>query len=222
MLEAPPPTGEIVVNLVADFVCPWCFIGATRLDQAVAALSEKGEKSSVKVVHQPFLLDPSTPPEGRDLREHLAAKYGGDPEAMFARVEGVARESGIALDFTKVRRSVSTQKAHTLVQHALELGTQPAFVKALYEAYFLEGKDIGDDEVLLSIAERHGLPRDEAKRLLASPDELDETLAEARAAKDQGISGVPFFVFDGRFAVSGAQGVPVLVEALTRSLTPAG
>jgi predicted DsbA family dithiol-disulfide isomerase len=64
MLEAPPPSGEIVVNLVADFVCPWCFIGATRLDQAVAALSEKGQKASVKVVHQPFLLDPSTPPKG--------------------------------------------------------------------------------------------------------------------------------------------------------------
>ncbi|MFN9944092.1 MAG: DsbA family protein, partial [bacterium] len=104
MTEAPPPSGEIVVNLVADFVCPWCFIGATRLEQAVAALSEKGETPTVKVVHQPFLLDPSTPPEGRDLREHLAAKYGGDPEAMFARVEGVARESGIALDFSKVRK----------------------------------------------------------------------------------------------------------------------
>lgn len=209
---------ELVVNLVADFVCPWCLIGSTRLDQAITELGKTTTLPTIRVVHQPFLLDPKAPREPRDLRAHLRAKYGGDPEAMFARVEGAAKESGIDLDFARIKTFPSTVKAHTLVQHALEVGTQRAFVKALYDAYFLEGKDIGSDDVLVEIAERHGIPRAETLALLANEEELAETHTEARAAQEQGISGVPFFVFDGRFAVSGAQGVPVLVEALARSL----
>lgn len=218
-MTEPSADSGLVVNLVVDFVCPWCFIGSTRLDQALEAIAKETTLPEVRVVHQPFLLDPSTPTEGRDLRAHLASKYGGDPKSMFARVEGVAKETGIDLDFSKIERMSSTIKAHTLTQHALEKGTQRAFVKDVYEGYFLRGEDIGSDAVLLAIAARHGFAEDEARTLLADEKENAETRAEARAAADQGISGVPFFVFDGRFAVSGAQGVPVLLEALRRSVT---
>lgn len=218
MTEPSADTG-LVVNLVVDFVCPWCFIGSTRLDQAIAEVAKDTTLPEVRVVHQPFMLDPTAPAEGRDLRAHLASKYGGDPQAMFARVEGVAKETGIALDFSKITRIPSTVNAHTLAQQALEKGTQRAFIKDLYEAYFMRGEDIGSEPVLLAIATRHGFTEDEARGYLADEKERSETHAEARAASDQGISGVPFFVFDGRFAVSGAQGVPVLVEALRRSTT---
>jgi predicted DsbA family dithiol-disulfide isomerase len=220
MSEASPETG-LVVNLVADFVCPWCLIGSTRLDQAIEELRTSTPLPELRIVHQPFLLDPAAPKEGRNLRNHLRAKYGADPETMFGRVESAAKESGIPLDFSKIETFPSTVKAHTLVQHALDLGSaevQRAFVKDLYAAYFFEGRDIGDDDVLLAIAEKHGLPRDQAAALLVDDGELAETHEEARAAQEQGITGVPFFVFDGRFAVSGAQSVPVLVEALRRAL----
>lgn len=217
-MEASSEDG-LVVNLVADFVCPWCLIGSVRLDQAIAEVRTTTTLPEVRVVHQPFLLDPEAPSEGRDLREHLRAKYGAVPDTMFARVEQAAKESGILLDFAKVETFPSTVKAHTLVQHALEIGTQRAFVKNLYEAYFLEGRNIGDEHVLLDIAKEHGLSEETTRALMTNETELAETRAEARGAKEQGITGVPFFVFDGRFAVSGAQGVPVLAEALRRALS---
>jgi len=219
-MSEPSADSGLVVNLVVDFVCPWCFIGSVRLDRALEDVAkETGPLPEVRIVHQPFMLDAKTPAEGRDLRAHLAAKYGGDPKAMFARVEGVARGAGIPLDFSKVERMPSTVKAHTLAQHALEKGTQRAFIRDLYEAYFLRGEDIGSEALLVTIAARHGFAEDEARGLLADEKEIAETHAEARAASEQGITGVPFFVFDGRFAVSGAQDVPVLVEALRRSVT---
>ncbi len=217
MSEAPAETG-VVVNLVADFVCPWCLIGSTRLDQAIAELGKTVLLPEVRVVHQPFLLEPDAPAEGRNLRAHLRAKYGADPETLFTRVAEAAKDSGILLDFSRVETIPSTLKAHALAQHALDVGTQRAFVKDLYEAYFSEGKDLGSDDVLLAIAERHGLGADTVKAILSDPGEIAETRAESRAAREQGITGVPFFVFDGRFAVSGAQPVAILVEALRRSL----
>lgn len=220
MSEAAEDTG-IVVNLVADFVCPWCFIGSTRLDQAIERAKTMFPMPEVRVSHAPFLLNEDTPAQGHDLREFLKNKYGADPATMFTRVEEAAKESGIPLDFAKVTRAPSTIKAHTLVQHALERGTQRALVRALYEAYFLEGKDIGEEAVLLDLAAVHGFSREEAQALMNDPKEVKETFQEAGTAKAQGVTGVPFFVFDGRFGVSGAQRVEVLIEALKRSSVPA-
>ncbi len=210
----------IVVNLVADFICPWCFIGSTRLDQAIDRAKAMFPMPQVRVAHAPFMLDEETPAEGRDLRAYLKSKYGADPDTMFVRVEQAAKESGIPLDFSKITRAPNTAKAHTLVQHALERGTQRALVRALYEAYFLQGKDIGQESVLVDLAEQHGFSRDEATTLMNDPKEVKETFQEAATAKAQGVTGVPFFVFDGRFGVSGAQRAEVLIEALKRSSVP--
>lgn len=206
-----PPT----IDFVSDVICPWCFIGLRRLE---AALAEEGASDATIAFH-PFQLDPSTPEEGVDLRERLAGKLGADPEAMFRRVEAAARESGIPLDFSKVRRSVNTLKAHTLIAGALEKGTQHRLAKALFEAYFLEGKDIGNDAVLVEIGSAHGFERAEAERLLADRDALDLTRAEAAAASRQGIRGVPFTIFAGKLAVSGAQPADVFREAFRRAET---
>ena len=195
------------IELISDVICPWCFIGLRRLEDALA---EEGAASAPITFH-PYQLDPSTPPEGADLRERLAAKYGGDPQAMFQRVEQAARESGIPLDFSKVRRTPIARAG------ASDKGTQHALAKALFEAYFLEGKDIGADAVLVEIASAHGFDRAEAQALLEDRAALDSTRAEAEAMSRRGIRGVPFTIFGGSLAVSGAQPVDIFCQAFRRA-----
>lgn len=202
------------IDVVSDVVCPWCFIGDRRLAQALAARPDV----AATITYHPFLLDPTTPDAGGDLREHLRRKYGADPDAMFGRVESAARGSGIPLDFSKVRRFASTVRAHTLIRLAAVKGTQHALARALFAAYFLDGRDIGDADTLAAIAEAHGFTRDEALAVMRDPGALDETRAEARAAAAQGISGVPFFVFADKFALSGAQPVEVFLQAIDRAV----
>lgn len=204
----------VEIDVVSDVMCPWCLVGSARLDQALAAFPEV----RARVTYHPFLLDPSIPPEGQDLRERLQRKYGLDPASMFVRVEQAARDSGVPLDFSKVSRVVSTVAAHTLARHAAGRGTQRALVRALFDAYFLEGRDVSDPAVLASLASRHGFSEDDARRLATDEDELEATRIEAAGMAAQGITGVPFFVFDGAVAVNGAQSVETLKGVLTSLL----
>ncbi len=205
------------IDIVSDIVCPWCFIGSRRLKAALATFPDL----EVELAYRPFLLDPTTPEEGQDLRERLRAKYGGDPEKMFAQVEKAAHSSGIPLDFSKVRRSVSTIAPHTLLRHALEKGTQAALGEALFAAYFLEGRDISRTEVLVELGRAHGFAEGEVERILATEAELEETRDEARAASRGGITGVPFTILGGALAVSGAQEVDVFRQAIEQALSAA-
>ncbi len=182
---------------MSDFVCPWCFIGTRRLEQALAG-------KEVEVAYRPFLLDATIPPDGVDLRESLRKKFGRDPEGMFGRVEAAAREAGIPLDFAKVRRYPSTVRAHALVGRAKD---QRALANALFEAYFLQGRDIGAPDVLAELAGANEL--EEA--------DLELVREQAREASAEGITGVPFFVFEGKIAFSGAQPMEVFQKALSMS-----
>lgn len=206
------------IAIVSDVVCPWCLIGTSRLEKALEAFPDL----DVDVTYLPFLLDPTTPPEGADLRDRLKKKYGGDPDAMFGRVEAAARETGLALDFAKVRRSVNTVKAHTLLRHARAKGTQRALAKALFGAYFLEGRDVGSEGVLLELATAHGFAQAEAEALLHDGAELAATREEAAGMAAQGIDGVPFFILGDRLAIPGAQPVEVFRGALERARNELG
>ena len=208
----------LTIDVVADVVCPWCFIGKRRLDAALAGLPDV----AATVRHVPFLLDPSTPEGGVDLRERLRAKYRADPEGMFPRVEAEARASGIPLDFARVRRTFPTLAAHTLLRHAAARGTQPALLEALYAGYFLEGSDLGDVAVLAALAGGHGFTPEEVARIVADEDERAVTRAEASAVAAQGVTGVPFFLFDDRIAASGAQPVTTIRGAIERCLAERG
>jgi predicted DsbA family dithiol-disulfide isomerase len=203
----------LTIDFVSDVICPWCFIGFTRLEQALAQAGE----GAAEITLRPFQLDPTTPPEGADLRERLAKKYGVDPEKMFGRVEAAARESGIALDFTKVRRTPNTLKPHALIGAAKDKGTQRAFARAMFAAYFLEGRDLSDDAVLVELAVAHGFTAEEATAVLADPQVLAQTRVEAAELADQGIGGVPFTIFEGKLAVSGAQPVESFRSAIEQA-----
>lgn len=203
------------VDVFTDTVCPWCLVGSARLDQAIAALPDD---VTVKVENHPFYLNPDTPAEGIVVADMLREKYGRDPKEMWARVESEARKSGIALDLSRQPRSYPTQKGHTLVRLAKPKGTQHALANAIAWAYFMEHRQINDDEVLAEIATRHGYARDEALQVMRDPEALGETHELAIEAARQGIQGVPFFVFDNRFALSGCQPQEVFGLAFDKAL----
>ncbi len=208
----------VSIEIVSDIVCPWCYIGTAHLEAALRARPE----ITATVRYLPFLLDPATPDAGADLRARLKAKYGGDPEAMFARVESVGRAAGLTLDFRKVRRACATVRAHTLLVHAEARGTQRALAHALFAAYFTEGRDVGDVSVLVSIAAEHGFAEDECRALVTDASALQATRDAAEGLRREGITGVPFFVFDEKLAMSGAQPVATMLEALDRCAAEAG
>jgi predicted DsbA family dithiol-disulfide isomerase len=208
---------NLELDVVSDLICPWCFIGATRIQQALAQLPDV----QATLVYHPFLLDPTVPPEGIDLRERLRKKYGRDPEGMFDRVEAAARESGIPIDYTRIQRTPNTIAGHTLMRHAGAHGTQGALAMALFNAYFLEGKDIGKVDVLTEIAAAHGFTEDEARSIATDPSELARTRTEAATWAREGVSGVPFTIVGKKVALSGAQPVDVFVEAMRRAVAAA-
>lgn len=192
---------SLKIDLFTDTVCPWCLIGSVRLDKAVAALPSDVQ---VDIENHPFYLDPDTPPEGYDVGEMLRTKYGREPEAIWARAEAEARKSGIDLVLSKQPRTYRTRKDHTLVRLARVKGTQHALANAIAWAYFMDHRTTSDDEVLAEIATHHGYSREEALQVMRDPEALGETHDLATNAAEQGIQGVPFFVFDNRFAISGA------------------
>ena len=209
-------TRTIKVDLFTDIVCPWCLVGSARLDQAIAALPPD---VTVEVENHPFYLDPNTPPEGYDVGEMLRQKYNREPKEMWARVEGEARKSGIELDLSQQPRSFPTQKGHTLVRLAKGKGTQHALANAIASAYFLDHKQINSDEVLAEIATRFGFSRDEALAGINDPAELKISHDLATWAAQQGIQGVPFFIFDNKFALSGCQPQDVFGQAFDKAIS---
>ncbi len=207
----------VKVDLFTDTVCPWCLVGSERLDQAIAALPPD---VVVEVENHPFYLSPDTPEEGVVVADMLREKYGRDPRDMWERVESEARKSGIDLDLSKQPRSFPTRKGHTLVRLAKAKGTQHALTNAIAWAYFMDHQLINDDEVLADIAVKYGFTREEALAAVRDERELAITHELAIAAAQQGIQGVPFFVFDNKFALSGAQPQEVFERAFEYALDP--
>jgi predicted DsbA family dithiol-disulfide isomerase len=205
-------TKPLQIDLFADVVCPWCFLGSERLERVLAELGRVAV-----VTHHPFFLDPNAPPEGDDVPARLRRKYGVPPERLWARLEAEARKSDLELDLSKQRWSYPTARAHTLIRRAAAKGTQRALVRALYAAYFQQARNIHDTDVLAEVAAPHGFDADEVASLVADEAELAATREEARGAAAAGIDGVPFFVFGERFAVAGAQPESVLRAAIEQA-----
>jgi len=206
------------IDLFTDIVCPWCLIGSVRLDKAIAALPAD---VTVEVENHPFYLDPNTPPAGYDVGEMLKSKYGREPKEIWARPEAEAKKSGFDLDLSRQPRTFPTQKAHTLIRLARPKGIQHALANAIAAAYFLDHRQVNDDAVLGDIAVEFGFTREEALRDINDAIELAISHKLAVDAAQQGIQGVPFFIFDNRFAISGAQPEEVFERAFKKALEDA-
>lgn len=208
-------TKTLKIDVFTDVVCPWCLVGSARLDQAIAALPDDVD---VIVENHPFYLDASTPKEGVVVADMLREKYGRDPKEMWARVEGEAAKAGIALDLSKQPRMYPTAKAHTITRLAKPLGSQHELANAIAAAYFLDHRQINDDNVLADLAVEHGFDRGDALDAMNDENELAITEQLAVQASQQGINGVPFFVLGEKYALSGAQPQEVFEQAIAQTL----
>ena len=209
------------VDVVSDIVCPWCFIGKRRLEVAIARLRVDEPDLPIEVRWHPFQLNPELPPEGVDRRQYLETKFGGPDKArqVYARVEAAGETADIAFAFDAIERQPNTLDAHRLIAWAQTRreGDSEALVENLFRAYFVDGRYVGDRDELIRLAADAGYDADDARAMLAS-DELRDVVAEAdRRARDLGVSGVPFFIFGGTTAISGAQEPEALLDAIAQA-----
>ena len=212
------------IDLVSDFVCPWCFLGKTRLEQALAELKASRPDIKVRINWLPFFLNPDTPPEGEPYRAFLEAKFGGPlkVDEMLGRIAEAAAPDGLSFAFDLIRTRPNTLKAHRLCYRAQSLGWKQdkvqALTQALFSAHFQQGQDLGDSAVLADIAAACGDKRDEVLAWLDSNADTDKVQRMAERIRHQGIQGVPFFILNRKLAVSGAQTTAVLGAAILQSL----
>lgn len=209
--------GPLAVDIISDVVCPWCFIGKRRLEQAIRLRPD----APVAVNWRPFQLDPTIPRGGIARGEYLARKFGG-PErigAIYRHISEVGAGEGIAFRFDLIERSPNTLDAHRLIHWAKAGGMQDAVVERLFQRYFLDGDDIGDVAVLGAVAAETGMDARTITDELATPADVAAVTSDIAAGIRIGVQGVPFFVFDGRFAVAGAETAEVLVKAIDEART---
>jgi predicted DsbA family dithiol-disulfide isomerase len=201
------------IDIVSDAVCPWCFIGKRRLERALA----QSPQTDLEIGWRPFQLNPEMPAEGMERQAYLRAKFGdragGD---MYANVRAAGAEEGIPFAFDRIKRTPNTLLAHRFIRRAAALGRQNDIVEALFRAYFLDGQDIGAVATLVDIARATGLDAAETEKYLQSDEDAETVRAEDAYAREIGISGVPCFIVERKYAVSGAQPPEVLQDVFER------
>lgn len=202
------------IEIVSDVICPWCFIGKRRLEQALAQRPD----IEFEIGWRPFQLNPDMPREGADRKSYLEAKFGGPARAteIYARISAEGAKEGIAFDFDGIRRTPNTLAAHSVLRWAMGTGVQNELKERLFNLYFIEGKDIGDYQILADAAAAEGMDGALVLKLLQEGRDADVVAAEDQRARELGVTGVPFFIFENRYGVSGAQTPDVLLQVIDK------
>ncbi|MCB1535942.1 MAG: DsbA family oxidoreductase [Rhodoblastus sp.] len=213
-----PQRRSIAIDVVSDAVCPWCYIGKRNLEAALADLPEL----DVEVRWRPYQLDATIPPEGIDRKAYLQRKFGARVDEIYNRVKEAGAVAGIPFAFEDIERSPNTLDAHRVIRWASSAGAQDAIVERLFRDFFIEGKDIGDRDVLLSAARDCGMDPAIVADLLAGEADKESVREEIASAQHIGVTGVPFFILDGKFALPGAQPPDVLKRAIAKVLEKSG
>jgi predicted DsbA family dithiol-disulfide isomerase len=207
-------TAKLKIDFVSDVSCPWCVIGLRALEQA---LERVGDAVTAEIHFQPFELNPQLPPDGQDITEHLVQKYGSTPEQLQRNREAI-RARGAELGFTfemgKRARVYNTFDAHRLLHWAELEGRQRDLKRALFTAYFTEGRNPSDREVLIDVATQAGLDAVRARVVLESGRYADEVREREQLYGRQGIRAVPSVIVDDRYLIQGGQPVEVFEQAL--------
>lgn len=200
----------VTLDIFSDPVCPWCMIGKAYLDRALEKLGDH----PFHIEWHPFLLNPELPAEGVDRRDYLEEKFGGQMEAAkaYTRVMEAATFAGVEFNLEKMTRQPNTLDAHRLIHWAGLEGRQTAVVSALFKAYFRDGQDIGQPQVLADIAASQGMDREATLRLLASDADRSDIYARAMDARRKGVQSVPGFLIAQQYMVSGAQPVETWMQ----------
>jgi predicted DsbA family dithiol-disulfide isomerase len=211
-----PVNTPIQVDVWSDVACPWCYIGKRNLESGIAGFTA----APVEVVYHSFELAPDTPVEFSGSEVEFLMSHRGvsadQARAMIDRVVGIARNAGLDYDYDALQHT-NTLKAHELLHYAKERGLQLEMNERLLSAYFVEGRHVGRVEDLANLATEVGLDRDDVVRSLEAGEYIDAVRVDMVQARQYGINGVPFFVIDSRYGISGAQPPEVFVEVLARA-----
>ena len=209
----------ITIDVVSDVVCPWCFIGQKKLDRALALVSDV----DVEINWRPYQLDPTIPKEGVDRQAYMIAKFGSSEklDQIHARIEAIGQQLGIAFNFGGIKVAANTLDAHRVIRWAgaTSAERQGTFTRNLFSAFFEQGRNIGDADVLSDIAASSGMDAAIVAALLASPSDVEAVQQEIATAAQMGITGVPCFLLDRRYALMGAQEPEALADAIRQVVT---
>ncbi len=191
------------LEIISDPICPWCYIGKTKLEKALHQVPDHPFIISWK----PFQLNPNMPAQGMDRREYLERKFGGQTQAVqvYGQIATAATAAGLDIDFEKMRRTPNTIDAHRVIYWAGVEGVQNEFVACLFNGFFKEGWDISDHKTLVDAAVSVGMDGEMISRLLKSDAETVATRASDTHSREMGVTGVPTFLIDGQYVVSGAR-----------------
>lgn len=205
---------KLTIDIVSDVVCPWCYVGKKRLE---AALAELGNPDDVEVKWHPFQLDPAIPDEGIDRKTYFTKKFGdeGRIHQMFEHLTQVGEEDGITFRLHEISKAINTFSLHKLLHQAGLEGFQPEAEELLFKAYFTDAKDLRSVEVLTELFSSYGWDKDKIAGILLNDEIGYQVKQEINHYQQMGVSGVPFFILNNKYGLSGAQPSEVFVQALT-------
>ncbi|HRA87421.1 MAG TPA: DsbA family oxidoreductase [Planctomycetaceae bacterium] len=203
---------KLLIDVISDVICPWCYIGKRRLEKAIAAFDGQHD---VRVKWHPFQLNPAMPKEGISRREYRIRKFGSWERSMEldAKIIAVGTTEGIHFAFDKMEQTPNTVDAHRLIWLADQHGCQGEVVEALFRAYFIEGIDIGNQQTLIDVAAELGLDRQSVETMLNSEAGLEVIAQAGELSQRHDVTGVPFFIINNAITLSGAQAPETFIEA---------
>jgi predicted DsbA family dithiol-disulfide isomerase len=208
----------LTIDVVSDIVCPWCYLGKRRLERALALLAVQHPDVDPEVSWHTYQLNPDLPPEGMPRADYVFNKFGAGGVAKYEQIAAVGKQVGIAFAFDRITHQPNTVVAHSLIAVSEPGMAQDAMVEALFKAYFVEGRDLTEASVLMDIAESAGMERAVAEAHLQNSALHSQTIDSDKAAREMGITGVPFFIFNRQVGLSGAHEAETLLQGMEEAM----
>ena len=211
------PIQKIKLDIFSDVVCPWCYIGKRHLDSALKQIEESTDLNvDIQLCWRAFQLNPQLSPEGMSRSSYTASKFGGteNATAVYSRVEQAAQQVGINLNLDKILIQPNSSRIHELIMGSREFGLQGRAIERFFEAFFLDGKNLSDEETLIELAAQIGMPEGPTRKILETNKYTEIVAKEQASAHEMGIQGVPYFIFNEQVGLSGAQPADMIVKAV--------
>ena len=208
----------IRIDVVSDVVCPWCYIGKRRLEKAIEGtqLSDNVQVKGTEIIYRSYQLDASVPNEGLDFQIYMENRFGANFISKFHQVEQAAKTEGLDFDFSTLPKAINTFTLHRILTVALQDGIQSEVKEAFMKAYFIDKQDLTDKNILVELLEKYGWSAEKSLAIINSDVATDEVREEMNYYRQLGVTGVPYFIFNQKYAVSGAQPAEVFMEILEK------
>jgi predicted DsbA family dithiol-disulfide isomerase len=208
----------IRIDVVSDVVCPWCYIGKRRLEKAIedTQVSDNVQVKNTEIIYRAYQLDPSVPKQGLDFQTYMENRFGSGFTSKFHQVEQVAQMEGLDFDFASLPKAINTFTLHRILTIALQDGIQAEVKEAFMKAYFIDRQDLTQEKNLIELLGKYGWSAEKTLEIINSDVATDEVKEEINYYRQLGVTGVPFFIFNQKYAVSGAQPSAVFMEILEK------